>query len=54
MKLIIGLVIGSAMFIYGSYYVSYVSLILISNAHSTATPMADYAVSTVVIDLCLD
>ena len=54
MKLIIGLVIGSTVLVYGSYYVSYVYLILISNAHSTATPMADYAVSTVVIDLCLD
>ena len=49
MKLIIGLMICSAMLVYGSYYVSYVYLILISNAHSTATPMADYAVSTVVI-----
>ena len=54
MKLIIGLVIGSTVLVYGSYYVSYVSLILISNAHSTATPRADYAVSTVVILKYLD
>ena len=53
MKLIIGLVIGSTVLVYGSYYVSYVYLILISNAHSTATPRVLYAQSTVVIDLCL-
>ena len=54
MKLIIGSVVLSTVLVYGSYYVSYVYLILISNAHLTATPMVLYAVSTVVIDLCLD